>query len=85
MVSFKILVENTWKSDNAFFRVSAHIPGSYIGAPIEYAIHEINALREGLWQRVGKFLLKSIIALWKLWTYLVFGIWFILVKSTWVI
>ncbi len=27
------------------------------------AIHEINALREVLWQRVGKFLLKSTIAL----------------------
>ncbi len=28
------------------------------------AIHETNALREDLWQRVGKFLLKSTIALW---------------------
>ncbi len=28
------------------------------------ATHEINALREVFWQRVGKFLLKSIIALW---------------------
>ncbi len=28
------------------------------------AIHEINALREVLGQRMGKFLLKSIIALW---------------------
>ena len=51
-----------------------------IGAPIEYphsilhvsyhllraipVIHEINALREVFGQRVGKFLLKSIIALW---------------------
>ncbi len=28
-------------------------------------IHEINALREVLWQQVGKFLLKSIIAFWQ--------------------
>ncbi len=51
------------KGNNAFQWVSAHISGFNIGAPIEYAIHEINALREVFWQRVGKFLLKSIIAL----------------------
>ena len=54
---------------------SAHISGFNIGAPIEYAhnlilraiptIHEINFLREVLWQQVGKFLLKSIIALYE--------------------
>ena len=60
------------KSDNAFPWVSAHISGFNIGAPIGYklraipAIHEINALREVLWQQLGKFLLKSIIALWVL-------------------
>ena len=43
--------------------VSAHTSGFNIGAPTEYAINEINALREALGQQVGKFLLKSIITL----------------------
>ena len=66
------------KSDSAFACISAHPllepllnmhTASYMSA-ITYlilraipAIHEINALREVSWQRVGKFLFKSTIAL----------------------
>ncbi len=38
---------------------------SYLILRAIWAIHEANALREVLWQRVGKFLLKSTIALFQ--------------------
>ena len=51
-----------------------HPTWSYLILRAIPAIHEINALREIFWQRMGKFLLKSIITL--SWTYI--WIWSIL-------
>ncbi len=45
---------------NNILHVSDHVPPALRAIP---AIHETNALREVLWQRVGKYLLKSTIAL----------------------
>ncbi len=42
------------------------------------AVNEINALKEVLWQQVGKFLLKSIIALWQ---YFKFFLWKLIVQT----
>ncbi len=63
------------KSDNGFAWISAHhllepllnMHAAFYMSVITYLnmlpIHEINALREVFWRRVGKFLLKSIITL----------------------
>ncbi len=54
--------QNTPKSHSAFPWISAQ-PLLKPLLNMHTTIHEINALREVLWQRVGKFLLKSIITL----------------------
>ncbi len=78
-VSLQSFVSASPKGDSAFAWISAqpllepllNMHTTFYMSVITYlhipAIHETNALREVLWQRVGKFLLKSTIALWSMW------------------